>query len=400
MRNLDPAIVGAGLYYEGRVGYAERLGLEFVLDGEAGCPGSRALNHAESSASDIMEVPRRWQHPSGAGEGGAWNAGGAWIDRVNAQLVVHGRRPRVRVSWSRTRRFLAALKERSVYFGTADGTGEPASTSCSAGCWSARPTSRSTTPTPPAVTPTTAYLCAAVAEVFPKIPVHEDQITIIRFSASSAQAVPTPPTSAVSPAVWFPDSRRRRCPARPVRSTASSAASGPPSAASRSRRPDQVLAHLGRPRRVAAAGMRSGGGRDFPRDPAARPGAGRRAAAAASAASRPPRGETLLSRYGTRARAYCESLTGRGETMLASLPTYAREELLHLCRTERAGTLDDLLRRRAAPVGSGQPRGTQREYPGPSGARPGPASIAGLCPSWMPSHIRSSGLYIWSITIS
>ena len=47
MPDLDPALVGAGLYYEGHISYAERLALELVLDGEALSPESRALNHAE-----------------------------------------------------------------------------------------------------------------------------------------------------------------------------------------------------------------------------------------------------------------------------------------------------------------------------------------------------------------
>src|SRR6478609_8916212 len=47
MPDLDPGIVGAGLYYEGQISYAERLTVELVLDGLAARPRSRAVNHAE-----------------------------------------------------------------------------------------------------------------------------------------------------------------------------------------------------------------------------------------------------------------------------------------------------------------------------------------------------------------
>ena len=82
--------------------------------------------------------------------------------------------------------------------------------------------------------------------------------------------------------------------------------------------------------------MPIGGGRDFPREPAAR--AAMTAEMARAGGIDATRADTLLSRYGTRARAYCDSLAGQGETMLASLPDHAREELAHLARTERVGT--------------------------------------------------------------
>ena len=52
MPDLDPGIIGAGLYYEGQLSYAERLAVELVLDGLALNPESRAVNHAELLAPD------------------------------------------------------------------------------------------------------------------------------------------------------------------------------------------------------------------------------------------------------------------------------------------------------------------------------------------------------------
>ena len=47
MPGLHPAITGGGLYFEGHITHAERLGLEQVLDSEVASAGSEALNHAE-----------------------------------------------------------------------------------------------------------------------------------------------------------------------------------------------------------------------------------------------------------------------------------------------------------------------------------------------------------------
>ena len=90
--------------------------------------------------------------------------------------------------------------------------------------------------------------------------------------------------------------------------------------------------------------MPIGGGRDYPRDAAAR-------AALADELARlggvtRDRADVLIGRYGTRARGYCEGLAGKGETMLAALPEYAREEIVYLAETEMVGSVEDLLRRR------------------------------------------------------
>ena len=353
MPDLDPAIVGAGLYYEGQISYAERLGLELVLDGEALCPGSRALNHAEilGAEGDVIEY-RADGSTHRARVKAVVNAGGAWIDRVNAQLgldtaFMGGSKGSHLVVENPA--LLAALKGRMVYFGTADGrvnlvypllgrvlvgsTDIPVDDPDTARCDADE----------------TAYLCAAVAEVFPRIPVTEDQV-VYRFCG--VRPLPRSDAADIGSVTRDHSIATTALPGTTIPVYCLIGGKWTTFRGFSEQATDQVLAHLGRPRRVTTAGMPIGGGRDFPRDPAARQALA--AELARLGGLSPARAETLLSRYGTRARAYCELLAGRGETMLATLPTYAREELLHLCRTERVGTLDDLLRRRTAISLSGQ----------------------------------------------
>ena len=239
-------------------------------------------------------------------------------------------------------RLHAVLNGRMVYFGTADGrvnlvyplfgrvligsTDIPVGDPDSAGCTAEE----------------TAYLCAAVAEVFPGIPVSEEQV-VYRFCGvrplprSDGTEIGSVSRDHSIAAVALPGGVPVFCLIggkwTTFRGFSEQAA-------------DLVLAHLGRARRVSTAGMAIGGGRDFPRDPRAR--AAMVAELARLGGLAEDRAEVLLSRYGTRARTYCEALGGHGETMLTNLPDHGREEIAHLCRTERVGTLDDLVRRRTA----------------------------------------------------
>ena len=104
----------------------------------------------------------------------------------------------------------------------------------------------------------------------------------------------------------------------------------------------KVAARLGRTRHVETTDMAIGGGKDFPK-PAQRDNwvAGR-----ARATGLPgPRIEVLLSRYGSVADAMARILS-KGDTPLATLPDYSREELRALVERERVATLADLVLRR------------------------------------------------------
>ena len=343
--DLAADISGAGVYYEGHITHAERLGLELVLDGEAANPSARAENHAE--VMQVADGVLIWRSArSGQRRARAQlivNAGGAWIDAVNAVLGL----PTQLMGGSRGSHLvvdnpalLRALDGRMIYFGTPDGRVNllyPFAGKVLVGATDIKHTD-----------PDTAlcsddeaeYLCRAVAEVFPDIPIRPEQIVSrfcgVRPLPRSDGAVGSVTRDHSIVTLTVPQT------AMPVhcliggkwttfRAFAELAA-------------DRVLGDLGRARTVSTVGLAIGGGRDFPRE-----ATGRMALTARLAAQNGvtvERADVLLSRYGTRAEQYLATLAGAGEAMLSSLEDFSAEEIRHIARTERVVSIDDILFRR------------------------------------------------------
>lgn len=274
------------------------------------------------------------------------NAGGAWIDRVNAQLglataFMGGSKGSHLVIDNPA--LLAALGGHMVYFGTPDGrvnllypffgkvlagaTDLPIRDPDAAFCDAAE----------------SRYLRAAIAEVFPGIPIAEEQV-VYRFSG--VRPLPRSDLGDIGSVTRDHSILTAALPGTDTPVFCLVGGKWTTFRAFAAEVSDQVLAHLGRARRVSTAGMPIGGGRDFPCGPAEREALAAELAGIGGVSA--ARANTLLSRYGSRARDYCQALAGRGERPLASLPDYAREELLHLSRTEWVVTVEDLLRRRTA----------------------------------------------------
>jgi glycerol-3-phosphate dehydrogenase len=107
---------------------------------------------------------------------------------------------------------------------------------------------------------------------------------------------------------------------------------------------DRALEHLGLPRRASTRDLPIGGGRDFPREPAARDAWIQEVA---QESGLPPRRlDVLLERYGTRARDLAAFLAKNGDEPLPSAPDYSRQEVAHLAQGEAVVHLDDLVLRR------------------------------------------------------
>jgi glycerol-3-phosphate dehydrogenase len=345
MPDLAAPISGAGIYYEGQITHAERLGLELVLDAEAANTAARCETHVTvtGSANGTLTYCRASGESVTANAPVIVNAGGAWIDRVNATLGIDSRL----MGGSRGSHLIVAnaalfhaLGGRMIYFGTPDGRVNlvyPFQDRVMIG------STDIPQPDPDTATCTAeeeAYLRAAVATVFPDIPVTPDQI-VARFSgtrplprADGDIGLVTRDHSIVT--LSLPGS------AVPVhcliggkwttfRAFSELAA-------------DRVLADLCLPRKVSTKGLPIGGGRDYPSNAAER---ARLLHAIAQSGHIPTdRAETLLARYGTRALTYADTLRGKGETMLTTLPDYAAEELRHIAATEKVATIDDLVHRR------------------------------------------------------
>ena len=127
MPELAPEISAIGIYYEGHIGHAERLGLELVRDGLELNPQSTARNYTAvvghgDNAVVLRDAVRGEDHTVRCDV--VVNAGGAWIDKINAALGVNSRHiggnkgAHLVVSH---RRLHDALNGRMLYFGTRDG---------------------------------------------------------------------------------------------------------------------------------------------------------------------------------------------------------------------------------------------------------------------------------------
>ncbi len=107
---------------------------------------------------------------------------------------------------------------------------------------------------------------------------------------------------------------------------------------------DKTLDTLGHPRKLSTVDEPIGGGHDYPATDA------QRAAWVADVAQETglsaERIETLLERYGTRARAMAQFMADGDDTPLQSLPAYSQRELIYLAYEEKVLRLDDLLLRR------------------------------------------------------
>lgn len=347
--NMDNSIIGAGLYYEGKMSHSERLGLELVLDGENLNPNSRALNHV--TIEGIKDGLISYHTSEGRFEVRPRviiNATGAWIDQANAQIGINsslmGGSKGAHIVIDNSA-LLSALCGHMIYFGSSDGrvnllypfeghvligsTDIPISNPDDAICDEHE----------------TAYLCAVVREVFPDIPVTPDQI---RYRFSGVR--PLPRSDAAIGAVTRDHSIATftACGGAPVfcliggkwttfRKFSEEAA-------------DLALNQIGRSRRTTTENMTIGGGRDFPRNSQERTQWISNCAAATGLNI--PRITSLLARYGTRASQIAPALLD--ETPLASLHDYSREEIEWITRNERVQSLGDIVRNRTLIALSGR----------------------------------------------
>lgn len=345
MPELNPSFRAVGLYYEAHITHAERLGLELILDGEAANPAARALNYAEVALVDgRLRVRDRISGLSrDVSADIVVNAGGAWIDKVNAALGIRSRHMGGNKGSHlvvRNRRLHDALRGRMVYFGSADGrvnllypfmgnvligsTDIPEPDPDAARCSEAE----------------MAYMAAVISEVFPDIAVTPDQIVLTWCGVR-----PLPRSEGLAPGEVSRDHSiaEDRIPGLGLPVLSLIGGKWTTFRGFAEEVADRILAMTGQERRIGTERLAIGGGRGFP----AQPDAFEAEAAELSARFSAPL-ETcrrLLVRYGTGARAVLVETGGR-LTPLASLPAYAVEEIAFLCRREKVETLEDVLFRR------------------------------------------------------
>lgn len=353
MPDLDQRLAGAGVYYEGQITYAERLGLELVLDAEAANPKARAETRVEVLGAEAGILS--WRRADGpicrARPKVVINAGGVWIDRINARLglntqLMGGSKGSHLIVDSPA--LLKALGGRMVYFGTPDGRVNLVYPFQSKVLVGSTDIAQDDPDTAACSADEEAYMIAAVAEVLPGIPITPQQI-VHRFCGvrplpkAGADVGATTRDHSIS-SLTLPGS------ATPVHCLIGGKWTTFRAFAELAT--DRALADLGLSRKASTAGLAIGGGRGFPKD--ARGLSDLTNQLALSGGIDTNRAAQLLARYGTRASLYVASLRAKGETPLASLPDYTREEIRFIAAFEKVATLDDILCRRTLIALSGR----------------------------------------------
>lgn len=346
MPRLDPGIVAAGIYHEGHITHAERLGLELALDGEALNPASRAITHARILGVRGGDNALCWRDATGIHAARAQiiiNAGGAWIDAVNHQLGIESRL----MGGSRGSHLVIdypelrdALAGRMVYFGTADGRVNLIYPFAGKVLVGSTDIAQEDPDEAHCTEDEADYLRRAVAEVFPDLPIRPEHV-VARFCG--VRPLPRSDKADIGQVTRDHSIARLRLAGDDVPVLCLIGGKWTTFRAFAEAASDAVLDHLGRPRRNSTANVAIGGGRDLPRDEAGRARLVARLAAASGLS--PSRIGTLVGRYGTALESWLDEL-GAHETPLAGCPDHSVEEIAHICRHERVESVDDVLRRR------------------------------------------------------
>ncbi|MFI0844643.1 glycerol-3-phosphate dehydrogenase/oxidase [Mesorhizobium sp. IMUNJ 23232] len=348
--DLDPAQRFGAVYYDAKIAYPERLGVEMVLDTEAVAPQALAFNHlgmdgfsdCKALVTDRLAGEKLSLRPDIV-----VNATGAWIDITNgliaknpAPLIGGTKGSHLVIDNDRLRN---ALGDNMVYFANREGR------VCIMFVHLGQVLAGSTdisVETPEGVrceADEADYILASIREVFPGIKIAPEEI-VFRF----AGVRPLPRSNAgVNAEIsrdhqcgWLPE----QAGLPPVLSLVGGKwttfrAFGEQAA-------DLVLEKLGRKRIVSTRDMRIGGGRDYPTEANVRRDWIADAVAHSGLAA--ARVSVLLDRYGTKAAVLAVHLGGEGDEPLASLPAYGRREFAYLVAHEHVATLADLVLRRTA----------------------------------------------------
>jgi glycerol-3-phosphate dehydrogenase len=347
LRQDFPAItkdaVAAGLYHEGRVTHAERLGLEVVLDGLAAHPASALRTYTQVlgppqkgklTLSDVI-TGERYEVTADV----VLNAGGAWIDKVNeglgiASQYMGGSRGAHLIV--RHKGLMEALQGRMMYFGCKDGRFNLIYPFFGNALVGSTDISQKDPDLAHCTAEETDYLLDMVSEIFPDITLTRDDVIL---TYSGVRPLPRANGKNIGDVSRDHSIGRDTLPGTAIPVLSLIGGKWTTFRAFSEQSCDAVLSLLGRTRRVSTQDMAIGGGRNYPRDEKSR---------AAFATSIGPRGEMLLDRYGTKA----ETVQGFAATMqdkpLASLSTYSSGEIAFICATENVRHLADLLLRRTA----------------------------------------------------
>jgi glycerol-3-phosphate dehydrogenase len=347
LREEFPAItreaVAAGLYHEGRVTHAERLGMELVLDGLAANTSSALRTYTEVVGKPTGSVLTLKDSVSGetytVTADVVINAGGAWIDKINAGLGIAtnymgGSRGAHLIV--KHQALMDAMRGRMMYFGCKDGrfnllypffgnalvgsTDLPQKDPDLAHCSSEE----------------TDYLLSIVSEIFPDIKLTRDDVIL---TYSGVRPLPRANGKDIGDVSRDHSIGRDNLPHTDIPVLSLIGGKWTTFRAFSEQSCDATLSLLRKSRTRSTVDMPIGGGRDYPCDKSSRD-------VFVSQIGR--RGDELLDRYGTKALAVHEFAETAQDRPVASLKGYSSGELAYICSHEHVRHLSDLLLRRTA----------------------------------------------------
>lgn len=335
--------VAAGLYHEGRVTHAERLGLECVLDGLAARPSSALATYTQVTERPANGVLKLKDLISGeirhVTADVVINAGGAWIDKVNdglgiASHYMGGSRGAHLIV--RHDALLKALRGRMMYFGCKDGRFNLIYPFFGNVLVGSTDISQPDPDLAHCSSEETDYLLTMVSEIFPGISLSRADVIL---TYSGVRPLPRAGGKDIGDVSRDHSIGRDTLPGTNIPVLSLIGGKWTTFRAFSEQACDVVLAQLGRPRVVSTEDLPIGGGRDYPRDEASR---------SALASRIGGRGQVLLERYGTRALAVQAFAAGTADKPIAALPGYSTGEIAYICAHENVRHLADLLLRRTA----------------------------------------------------
>ena len=345
---LHKEIVCTATYYDAYITYAERLGLELLLDAERCCEDVHALNYVRATGADGDAVFLK-DEVSGQSfsvkPGVVISAGGPWIDftnhALNRQTEYIGGTKGSHIVIDHAQ-LLHATQGEMLYFDNADGricifypvygkviagttdipVGDPESAVCEED--------------------EVDYILESIRRVFPGIRVDRSHI-VYRFCGVR----PLPRSDAATPGEI---SRDHICAILPagngIKFPIYSLIGGKLTTfrAFGEQVADKILRELGRPRLMSSGNLPIGGGTNFPQSATEK----RDWLASVYERTRHPleRLALWLDRYGTRARNVAEFVSSAADEPLRALPTYTRREVLFIAKQEKVLHLDDIVLRR------------------------------------------------------
>ena len=347
---FEKKIIAAGLYYEGRITHAERLGLELVMDGLAANPCSTLRTYttavAGKKAGELILTDGITREMASVTADIIVNAGGAWIDKVNAGLGIASQH----MAGSKGSHLIinhpalyAALKGRMIYFGTADSrvnlvypffgnvlvgsTDIPVKDPDEANCSPEE----------------THYLISVIREIFPDFHVTPEQVLL---SYCGVRPLPRSAGKNIGAVSRDHAIARDKLPGTAVPVLSLIGGKWTTFRAFAAQSADAVLVHLGKARRCSTENLAIGGGATYPMDETAQ--SAYLALLSSKFGLSPQRALVLFDRYGTSASTVAASLASGADRPLVALPGYTTSEADFICRNEHVRRLSDILLRRTA----------------------------------------------------